>query len=523
MYRFFIKEEQIHDGMIEICGSDVNHIKNVLRMKTGDKVYLSNGSDLEYECSLLEWTDDTILAKIEDVHGMETELPVKITLYQGLPKGDKMEMIVQKAVELGVAEIVPIAMKRCVVKLDAKKAAKKVSRWNTIALSAAKQAKRGIIPEVREVRNFKDILEEVKDTEFMLVPYEEAKGMQASKELISQAKGKKSIGIIIGPEGGFEKEEIEQLKAAGGQTMSLGKRILRTETAGMTVLLIKKTYRAGKVVITATQMLDSMIRNPRPTRAEATDVANAIYDGTSAIMLSGETAIGKYPVETVKTMATIAERTENDIDYVKRLDRMNFDSRMDVTNAISHATCTTAHDLHAAAIIALTYSGGTAMQLSKFRPTCPIIAPTLSVKARRQLNLSWGVIPIMSETRKNTDELFDHAVECAQKTGLIKDGDLVVITGGAPMGVAGTTNIMKVHLVGHILVSGRGLDSINATANVCVATSYEELKNSFCDGDIVVTNNVTKNMIPILKKSAHRRILLVKCNIDFTYCLEIIQ
>ncbi len=266
--------------------------------------------------------------------------------------------------------------------------------------------------------------------------------------------------------------------------------------------LIKKTYRAGKVVITATQMLDSMIRNPRPTRAEATDVANAIYDGTSAIMLSGETAIGKYPVETVKTMATIAERTENDIDYVKRLDRMNFDSRMDVTNAISHATCTTAHDLHAAAIIALTYSGGTAMQLSKFRPTCPIIAPTLSVKARRQLNLSWGVIPIMSETRKNTDELFDHAVECAQKTGLIKDGDLVVITGGAPMGVAGTTNIMKVHLVGHILVSGRGLDSINATANVCVATSYEELKKSFCDGDIVVTNNVTKNMIPILKKSA---------------------
>ena len=215
-------------------------------------------------------------------------------------------------------------------------------------------------------------------------------------------------------------------------------------------MIIKKVYDAGKKVITATQMLDSMMKHPRPTRAEATDVANAIYDGTSAIMLSGETAIGKYPVETVKTMATIAERTENDIDYVKRLDRMNFDSRMDVTNAISHATCTTAHDLHAAAIIALTYSGGTAMQLSKFRPTCPIIAPTLSVKARRQLNLSWGVIPIMSETRKNTDELFDHAVECAQKTGLIKDGDLVVITGGAPMGVAGTTNIMKVHLVGHI-------------------------------------------------------------------------
>lgn len=266
--------------------------------------------------------------------------------------------------------------------------------------------------------------------------------------------------------------------------------------------LIKKTYRAGKVVITATQMLDSMIRNPRPTRAETTDVANAIYDGTSAIMLSGETAIGKYPVETVKTMASIAERTENDIDYVKRLDRMNFDSRMDVTNAISHATCTTAHDLHAAAIIALTYSGGTAMQLSRFRPSCPIIAPTLSIKARRQLNLSWGVIPIMSEARSNTDELFDHAVECAQKTGLIKDGELVVITGGAPMGVAGTTNIMKVHLVGHILASGKGIDSLNTTANVCVATNYEQLEKNFCDGDIVVTNNITKDMIPILKKAA---------------------
>lgn len=266
--------------------------------------------------------------------------------------------------------------------------------------------------------------------------------------------------------------------------------------------LIKKTYRAGKVVITATQMLDSMIRNPRPTRAETTDVANAIYDGTSAIMLSGETAIGKYPVETVKTMASIAERTENDIDYVKRLERMNFDSRMDVTNAISHATCTTAHDLRASAIIALTYSGGTAMQLSRFRPSCPIIAPTLSVKARRQLNLSWGVIPIMSEARSNTDELFDHAVECAQKTGLIKDGELVVITGGAPMGVAGTTNIMKVHLVGHILVNGKGLDVLNTTANVCVATSFDELEKNFCDGDIVVTNNITNDMISILRKAA---------------------
>ncbi len=266
--------------------------------------------------------------------------------------------------------------------------------------------------------------------------------------------------------------------------------------------LIKKTYRAGKVVITATQMLDSMIRNPRPTRAEATDVANAIYDGTSAIMLSGETAIGKYPVETVKTMASIAERTEQDIDYVKRLENMDFDSRMDVTNAISHATCTTAHDLNAAAVIALTFSGGTAKQLSRFRPNCPIIAPTLSRKARRQLNLSWGVVPIMSEARSNTDELFDHAVECAQTTGLVNNGDLVVITGGAPMGISGTTNIMKVHLVGHILVKGHGLTELHKTANVCVATDIKSLKATFRDGDIVVTNKVTMDMVPYLKKAS---------------------
>ena len=238
MYRFFIKEEQIHDGMIEICGSDVNHIKNVLRMKTGDKVYLSNGSDLEYECSLLEWTDDTILAKIEDVHGMETELPVKITLYQGLPKGDKMEMIVQKAVELGVAEIVPVAMKRCVVKLDAKKAAKKVQRWNEIAKSAAKQSKRGLIPEVKPVMSFKEAVEYGKSMDMLLIPYEDAKGIAHSREVVETVKDKKSLGIYIGPEGGFPEEEVSFAMKAGAEPVTLGHRILRTETAGMTLLSI---------------------------------------------------------------------------------------------------------------------------------------------------------------------------------------------------------------------------------------------------------------------------------------------
>ncbi|MBS7297798.1 MAG: pyruvate kinase [Eubacteriales bacterium] len=267
--------------------------------------------------------------------------------------------------------------------------------------------------------------------------------------------------------------------------------------------IIKKTYRAGKVVITATQMLDSMIRNPRPTRAETTDVANAIYDGTSAIMLSGETAIGRYPVEAVKTMATIAERTERDIDYKKRLNNISVDiSNSDVTNALSHATCTTAHDLGATAIIALTYGGTTAHMISKYRPQCPIIAPTINKKARRQLNLSWGVIPVMSEMRSNSDELFEHAVECAQKTHVVKNGDLVVITGGAPIGVSGTTNIMKVHLVGDILVRGEGVTKLHRTAKVCVADSVEDLKKNFEDGAIVVNRTTTPDMVKYLKKAS---------------------
>lgn len=238
MYRFFIKEDQIKDGYASIKGTDVNHIRRVLRMKPGEKVFLSCGGDLEYECSLEEFSEEEIRAKIIDVHGMETELPTKIILYQGLPKGDKMELIVQKAVELGVSEIVPVAMKRCVVKFDDKKAVKKVQRWNTIALSAAKQAKRGVIPEVSQIKTFREVIEEVKDSELFLAPYEEAKGMEASRELIASVKGKLKIGIIIGPEGGFEKEEIDALRKAGAETMTLGKRILRTETAGMAVLSV---------------------------------------------------------------------------------------------------------------------------------------------------------------------------------------------------------------------------------------------------------------------------------------------
>lgn len=213
-------------------------------------------------------------------------------------------------------------------------------------------------------------------------------------------------------------------------------------------MIIHKVFAAGKIVVTATQMLESMIQNPRPTRAEITDVANAIYDGTSSIMLSGETAMGAHPVEAVKTMASIAETTEQDINYVERFEKFAPKrSLRDITSAISHATVTTAHDLNAKAIITVTKSGTTARQISKYRPYCPIISATTSEKVRRQNNLSWGVLPVMCDEKSNTDELFQHAVDVALETGIIGKGDVVVITAGIPLGQSGTTNMLKVHEV----------------------------------------------------------------------------
>ncbi len=263
--------------------------------------------------------------------------------------------------------------------------------------------------------------------------------------------------------------------------------------------LIKKSYEAGKQVITATQMLDSMIKNPRPTRAETTDVANAIYDGTSAIMLSGETAAGEYPVESLHTMDIIARRTEKDIDYIGKFRRRDINERPDVTSAISHATCTTAHDLGAVAIMTVSKSGLTAREISKYRPACPIICGTTSPKVRRQMNLSWGVIPIMIEEQSNTDALFEHVVETSQKEGLVKNGDLAVITAGIPLGVSGTTNMLKVHLVGDVLVAGTSINAKDYCGHLCVCHTEEEAQLNFSAGDILVISKTSNNILPLLK------------------------
>ncbi len=211
--------------------------------------------------------------------------------------------------------------------------------------------------------------------------------------------------------------------------------------------LIHKGYNAGKQVITATQMLESMITNPRPTRAEITDVANAIYDGTSAIMLSGETAAGAYPVETVKTMALIAETTEKNINYRSRFANRQPDTDSNIANAIAHATVTTAHDLNARAIITVTKAGATARLISKYRPHAPIISCTTDEKTQRQMNMSWGVTPLIIEEKTNSDELFQLAVDTAQKAGFITKGDTVVLTAGVPLGISGNTNLMRVEVV----------------------------------------------------------------------------
>ncbi len=215
--------------------------------------------------------------------------------------------------------------------------------------------------------------------------------------------------------------------------------------------LITKGYNAGKQVITATQMLESMISNPRPTRAEITDVANAIYDGTSAIMLSGETAAGRYPVESVQTMALIAETTEKDINYRSRFKNRPPQDAADIThaiaNAIAHATVTTAHDLNASAIITVTKGGSTARLISKYRPDVPIISCTTDEYVRRQTNMSWGVVPLVIDEKTNSDDLFTEAANAAKKAGFVNDGDTVVLTAGVPLGVSGTTNLMRVEVI----------------------------------------------------------------------------
>ncbi|GGG20921.1 pyruvate kinase [Paenibacillus abyssi] len=266
--------------------------------------------------------------------------------------------------------------------------------------------------------------------------------------------------------------------------------------------MIEKCNRAGKPVITATQMLDSMQRNPRPTRAEASDVANAIFDGTDAIMLSGETAAGKYPVESVLTMARIAERAESALEYREIFTKQANAQQTSVTEAISQSVANTALDLDVKAIITSTESGYTARMVSKYRPKAPIIAVTPIKEVMRRLALTWGVIPVHGTAAETTDEMFDIAVQGGIESGLVKLGDTVIITAGVPVGRSGTTNLIKIHHVGDLLAKGQGIGSQSATGKIVVARTAEEAIAKTVEGSILVTSATDKDFMPALEKAA---------------------
>lgn len=333
------------------------------------------------------------------------------------------------------------------------------------------------IRKASDVIEIRSILEELDGTDLKII----AK--------IENAEGVENIdGIIHAADG---------IMVARGD---LGSEIPSEQVPIVQKAIIKKCNKTGKPVITATQMLESMIHNPRPTRAEASDVANAIFDGTDATMLSGESAAGAYPVETVRTMARIAETTENSLEFERILN--SFDTpEATITDAICHSTCRVALDLGAEAIITLTHTGYTASEVSKYRPKAPIIAVTSVKQVVRKLMLSFGVFPIYAEDEENTDMMIDQAVRVAIEKQLIKEGDLVVITAGVPVGIAGTTNMLKVQLTGHVLLRGTGLGKDCYTGKVVVAHTLAEAEANMEDGAVLVVSKTDQSWEPIFARA----------------------
>ena len=322
---------------------------------------------------------------------------------------------------------------------------------------------------------------------------------------ILKEKGGTDIKIIAKIENMQGVQNIDEIIRVSDGVMvargDMGVEIPLEDVPVMQKKIIKKCYESGKIVVTATQMLDSMMKNPRPTRAESTDVANAIYDGTSAIMLSGETAAGAYPVEALQTMVRIAMRTEQDINYWYRFHARHTQVDPDMTSAISHATCTMSEDLSAAAIITVTKSGRTARMVSKYRPATPIVCGCLTPKVYRQMGLCWGIHPLLLEEKNNADDLFDYAVDATEKAGYISKGDVVILTAGVPLGVSGTTNLIKVQVAGHILVRGRGINKKKVCGNLCVCQDMNDLKQ-FKPGDIIVAKDTNNDMMEQIRQAS---------------------
>lgn len=329
-----------------------------------------------------------------------------------------------------------------------------------------------------DVRDIRRLLDEAGSSIQIIAKIENQEGVSNLSEILSVADG---------------------IMVARGD---MGVEIDFTEIPIIQKNMIAQCVAAGKPVITATQLLDSMIENPRPTRAEITDVANAIYDGTSAIMLSGETAAGKYPVEAVQTMNAIALRTEADINYAKRMRELPSSSRLSIAAATAHAACTTAMDIGADAILTVSQSGTTARLVSHFRPGTMVVACFLTEEVQRQMALYWGIVPLLMPYASSTDQLIDFAVQAAEEAGLVKQGDLVVLTAGVPVGISGTTNMIKVHLVGGALLNGMGVGTSNASGRLCVCRSAEEVAAKFRPGDVLVVPYTTNDLLPYIRQAS---------------------
>ncbi|MCL5676412.1 MAG: pyruvate kinase [Firmicutes bacterium] len=334
----------------------------------------------------------------------------------------------------------------------------------------------------------------------------DAASILSIREIAESAGGKLDIIAKIESQQGVQNVD-EILGVADGLMVARGDLGVEVPTEDVPLLqkrLISRCNELGKPVITATQMLESMITHPRPTRAEASDVANAIFDGTDAIMLSAETAAGKYPVDAVRVMARIAEKAETALDYVSVLSRRAATLHPTVTDAISHATVTTATDLGAAAILTATQSGHTARMVSKYRPQAPIIAVVPNERVAHRLSLVWGTSCVISERALDTDELMERATQAALSSGVVKAGDLVVITAGVPVGTKGTTNLLKVQTVGEVLIKGVGIAAAGVAAAVgraCVALTLDEAKRAFAPGDILVTAATDRDWVPLMEKA----------------------
>ena len=317
-----------------------------------------------------------------------------------------------------------------------------------------------------------------------------------------------NIRIIAKIENREGVNNIDSILAAADAVMvargDLGVEIDFTELPGIQKTIIDRSFSFGKPIVTATQMLDSMIVNPRPTRAEISDVANAIYDGTSAIMLSGETAAGAYPVEALKTMSAIAERTENEVHY--RDNRLtDAAGQISVSDATAHAACLTAKDVNASAIVTVSESGNTARLLSKYRPKQPIIACVMREQVQRQLSLSWGITPLMMSLAHSTDELIEMSTALAKENGYLHNGELAVVTAGVPVGVSGTTNMIKIHMVGNCLATGVGVGPENndvASGKACVCRTMDEVRAKFKPGMVLVVPSTSNEMLSFVRDAA---------------------